>query len=102
LRGTEDDDFRAELSLLAYQDDVTVGFIVCADGWIVQLGVRPEWRERGIGSALMIEALERFRAAGDDHVLLDVNINNPDAARLYERLGFRQVGRRARYARVLA
>jgi len=88
--------------LLAYRDDVPVGFIVCADGWIVQLGVPPEWRNRGIGSALMIEALTRFRASGTDQVLLDVNINNPGAARLYERLGFRQVGRRARYTRVLA
>jgi len=87
--------------LLAYHDDVPVGFIVCTDGWIVQLGVPPEWRKRGIRSALMIDVLSRFRAAGDDHVLLDVNINNPGAARLYERLGFRQVGRRARYARVL-
>ena len=97
----EDDDFRPEFSLLAYRDDVPVGFVVCADGWIVQLGVRPEWRARGIGSALVIEVLSRFRSAGTDHVLLDVNVNNPGAARLYERLGFHQVGRRARYALVL-
>lgn len=98
---TDDDDFRPELSLLAYQDDVPVGFIVCADRWIVQIGVRPKWRERGIGSALVAEVLRRFRAAGGDHVLLDVNVNNPGAARLYEHLGFQQVGRRARYARIL-
>jgi len=100
--GTEDDDFRAELSLLAYQDDVLVGFVVCAEGWIVQLGVLPEWRKRGIGLTLMIETLRRFCSADTDHVLLDVNVNNPSAARLYERLGFERVGRRARYARVLA
>ena len=87
--------------MLAYRDDVPVGFIVCADGWIVQLGMRPEWRKRGIGSALMIEALTRFRSAGTDHVLNDVNVNNPDAARLYKQLGFQRIGRRARYARVL-
>jgi len=100
--GTEDDDFRAKLSLLAYHDDVPVGFVVCAEGWIVQLGVLPEWRKRGIGSALMIEVLKRFCSADTDHVLLDVNVNNPSAARLYERLGFERVGQRARYARVLA
>ncbi len=98
---TGGDDFRPELSLLAYQDDVPVGFIVCADRWIIQMGVRPEWRERGIGSALVAEVLRRFRAAGGDHVLLDVNVNNPCAARLYEQLGFQPVGRRARYAHVL-
>jgi len=100
--GTENDDFRAKLSLLAYRDDVPVGFVVCAEGWIVQVGVLPEWRERGIGLTLMIEVLKRFRAASGDHVLLDVNVNNPSAAQLYKRLGFERVGRRARYARVLA
>jgi len=99
--GTDDDDFRPELSLLAYRDDMPVGFIICADRWIVQMGVRPEWRERGIGSALVAEVLRRFRAAGGDHVLLDVNINNPSAARVYTHLGFERIGRRARYMRVL-
>lgn len=97
----DDDDFLSELSLLACHENIPVGFIVCADRWIVQMGVRPEWRERGIGSALVIEVLKRFRAAGGDHVLLDVNINNLRAARGYTRLGFKRVGRRARYVRGL-
>ena len=98
---TDADDFRPETSLLAYHDDLPAGFIVCADRWIVQMGVRPEQRGRGIGSALVTEALKRFRAAGGDHVLLDVNVNNPGAARVYTRLGFERVGRRARYIRGL-
>lgn len=98
---TDDDDFLSELSLLAYHDDLPAGFIVCADRWIVQMGVLPERRERGIGSALVSEVLKRFRAAGGDHVLLDVNVNNPSAARVYTRLGFKRVGRRARYIRRL-
>ena len=98
---TDDDDFRPELSLLAYYDDLPVGFTVCADRWIVQMGVRPEWRKRGIGSALVAEVLRRSRAAGGDHVLLDVNVNNPCAARIYTRTGFERVGRRARYVRTL-
>jgi len=97
---TDDDEFRPELSLLACHDDLPVGFIVCADRWIVQLGVRPEWRGQGIGSALLMEVLNRFRAGGVDHVLLDVNVNNPRAARVYTRLGFERLGRRARYVRV--
>ncbi len=97
--GTDEDDFRPEMSLLAYCDDLPVGFIVCGDRWIGQIGVRPEWRERGIGSALIVEVLRRFRAAGDDHVLLGVNENNPRAARVYARLGFECVGRRGRYVR---
>lgn len=97
---TDDDEFRSELSLLACHDDFPVGFIVCADRWIVQMGVRPEWRGQGIGSALLKEVLNRFPAGGVDHVLLDVNVNNPRAARVYARLGFERIGRRARYVRV--
>lgn len=98
---TDDDDFRPEISLLATHDDISSGFIVCADMWIVQMGVIPEQRRRGIGSALVIEVMRRFREAGGDHVLLDVNVNNPGAARVYTRLGFERVGRRARYTRGL-
>lgn len=92
-----DDDFRPGLSLLAEVGGVPVGFIVCARGWIVQVGVRPEGRGRGLGAALVVEALRGFREDGEGAVLLDVHVNNLGAARLYRRLGFQQIGRRARY-----
>ena len=50
-------------------------------------------------AALVVEALRRFKAAGAAHVTLDVNANNPSAARVYTWLGFEIVGRRARYVR---
>jgi mycothiol synthase len=96
-----DDEFRPDLSLLARDGERPVGFIVCADEWIVQVGTRPEWRGRGLGSALVVEALRRWRAAGGERMLLDVNVNNPSAARVYARLGFEVIGRRARYVRAL-
>lgn len=99
---TDDDEFRPDLSLLAYDDGGPVGFIVCGEMWIVQMGVRPEWRGRGLASALLVEVLRRFRAEGCDRVLLDVNVNNPGAARVYARLGFEVVGRRARFVLALA
>jgi mycothiol synthase len=96
-----DEEFRPELSLLATDGRRPVGFIVCSDEWIVQVGTRPEWRGRGLGSALVVEALRRWRAAGGERMLLDVNANNPAAARVYVRLGFEVLGRRARYVRAL-
>jgi mycothiol synthase len=95
----DEDDFRPEMSLLAYCDNLPVGLIVCFDREIGQFGVRPERRERGIGSALLVEALRRFRAAGDDHVVVCVNVNNSRAARVYARLGFEPVGQRGGYVR---
>lgn len=96
---TGDDDFAPKLSLLALDGDTPVGFVVAGTGWLVQVGVRPEWRGRGVAAALAAELLRRARAAGWDSVLLDVNVNNPGAARVYSRLGFAPIGRRARYLR---
>jgi mycothiol synthase len=92
-----DETFLPELSLLACREGEPIGFIVCCEEWIVQVGVRPEERGRGIASALVVEALRRFRATDGERVLLDVNINNPTAERVYTRLGFEAIGQRARY-----
>ncbi|GLH97077.1 GNAT family N-acetyltransferase [Phytohabitans aurantiacus] len=94
-----DDEFRPDCSVLATDADggADLGFVTCADGWIVQVGVRPEARGRGIAAGLVVEALRRMRAEGATSALLDVNANNPGAARVYARLGFSVVGRRARF-----
>jgi mycothiol synthase len=94
---TGDDDFRPEASFVAFCGDTPAGFILCDKGWIAQLGVSPAWRGRGLGAALIVPALRHFRAAGLEGVSLGVNIDNPIAARLYTRLGFAVIGRRARW-----
>ena len=93
-----DEEFRPQWSLLAAGPDGEgdAGFITCADGWVIQVGVAPAWRGRGLGGALVGEALRRMRAGGADQALLDVNVDNP-AARLYARLGFTKLGRRAKF-----
>jgi mycothiol synthase len=96
---TGDQGFHPEMSLLARAGAQPLGFIVCDHAWSVQVGTHPAWRGRGLGAALVVEALRRFAAAGATHVTLDVNANNPGAARVYARLGFEVIGRRARYVR---
>ncbi|GIE96973.1 GNAT family N-acetyltransferase [Paractinoplanes rishiriensis] len=92
-----DDEFRPGWSLLASTADLgDVGFVAAADGWIVQVGVVPQARGRGIGEALMRESLSRMEGT---EAWLTVNVNNPGAAALYRRLGFTDQGRRARYRR---
>ncbi len=46
-------------------------------------------RGRGIGTALMVEAIARARARGCGLVQLSTNKARTDARRFYERLGFR-------------
>lgn len=95
---TEDGGFRPECSLLAVDAYGDAGFVTCAENWIVQVGVCPDRRGRGLGAGLIGAALRRLRAAGEPAALLDVNVDNP-ADDLYRRLGFQVIGRRARFAR---
>ncbi len=93
-----DEDFAPDWTLLATRDGRDVGFVASARGaWIVQVGTVPSARGTGIGAALTAEALRRMRAGGETAALLDVNLNNPGATRVYARLGFARIGRRARY-----
>jgi ribosomal-protein-alanine N-acetyltransferase len=60
-------------------------------GYIQTLCVRPDCRGRGLGSSLIRWAEERiFRDS--PNVFICVSSFNPDARRLYERLGFEPVG----------
>ncbi|WP_329102237.1 GNAT family N-acetyltransferase [Micromonospora sp. NBC_01699] len=94
---TDDEDFRPDWSLLATDPaGADLGFVTAGQGWIVQVGVRPPARGRRLGAALVVEALRRMRADGSAEALLDVNVDNP-AVHLYRRLGFTDLGRRARF-----
>ena len=52
------------------------------------LAVRPSWRGRGLGEALLRAAFAEFRRRGVATVGLKVDADNPTGAvRLYERVG---------------
>jgi GNAT superfamily N-acetyltransferase len=59
-------------------------------GAIQNLGIAPGHRGRGLGSLLLLQALEGFRAAGLKRAMLEVTAQNEGAIRLYRRLGFRR------------
>lgn len=59
------------------------------DGWIDNLGTLPEWRGRGIASALIVRSLHAFAAAGLTHASIGVDSDSlTGAIRLYKSLGF--------------
>ncbi len=93
----EDEEFRREESVVAYADGVPVGFVTLIGNQLDQVGVVPAWRGRGLGATLVGHGLRSLAAAGAETAWLSVNVDNP-AARLYERLGFEDSGRRARFA----
>ncbi len=104
---SDDPDFRPNLSWVALAGAEPVGFITCAEdsrestptGFIIQTGTRPDWRGRGLATALVIRALRGCRDAGYATAMLDVNVNNPTARRLYDRLGFAAIRRRGAFQR---
>jgi ribosomal-protein-alanine N-acetyltransferase len=55
------------------------------------LEVGADWRNRGIGRALVERVVDEARRRGLRRVYLEVRIDNP-ARRLYHRVGFRRVG----------
>ena len=89
--------FRPELSrVLLDRSAGPVAFVTLSDGWIDQVGVDPAWRGRRLGAHLVVRSLTALQRAGSQRVWLCVNVDNP-AQDLYERLGFRRKGTRARY-----
>jgi ribosomal protein S18 acetylase RimI-like enzyme len=59
-------------------------------GAIQNLGVVPEHRGRGLGRALVHQALIGFRDSGLDRAYLEVTAENQGAVVLYRSLGFRR------------
>jgi ribosomal protein S18 acetylase RimI-like enzyme len=60
-------------------------------GAIQNLGILPQYRQMGLGSALMLQSLGGFQRAGLRRVFLEVTAQNSAAVRLYKRLGFAKV-----------
>lgn len=60
-----DDEFRPQWSVLATLPKLgDAGFVTAAVDWIVQVGVVPAARRRGVGEALVTEALRRRAGCG--------------------------------------
>jgi ribosomal protein S18 acetylase RimI-like enzyme len=101
----DEDNFRTEWSLLAQEGEAPVGFVTASSkpphGFVIQIGVIPGWRRRGLASALLVETMRRMQADGAASTQLTVHTNNPEAIAAYTRLGFATVGRRARYERIV-
>jgi ribosomal protein S18 acetylase RimI-like enzyme len=64
---------------------------------ISNVGVRPDLRGQGIGTALLAAAEQRAQARGVPRVALGVGEDNPDAGRLYRRRGYLDSGLRVTF-----
>lgn len=80
------------LWFLAWDGDEVAGGILGYDmgdvSWIRELGVRPRWRGRGVGKALLLHSFAEFKTRGRMKISLGVDSQNAyDATGFYERVG---------------
>ncbi|XP_046749070.1 N-alpha-acetyltransferase 30 [Diprion similis] len=95
-----------KLCFLAMHEEECVGAIVCKldihrkvikRGYIAMLAVDVKYRKRKIGSNLVRRAIQAMVADDADEVVLETEITNRPALRLYENLGFVRDKRLFRY-----
>lgn len=95
-----------KLCFLALDGNHCVGAIVCKldvhkkhsrRGYIAMLAVDEKYRKRKIGSNLVLKAIDAMVEDSADEVVLETEITNKPALRLYENLGFVRDKRLFRY-----
>lgn len=99
--------FESEMSrensvfLMAFDGETPVGYVglssVLDEGYMGNLAVIDAYRRKGIGKTLMLELIKECQALDLAFVTLEVRASNQPAIRLYQNLGFTQVGCRKNY-----
>jgi ribosomal protein S18 acetylase RimI-like enzyme len=59
-------------------------------GWVYYLGVDPSHRHKGLGRQMMAVIEEKLIERGCPKLNLQVLVNNPEAMRFYERIGYKR------------
>lgn len=94
-------DNRLSYWLVAEVDGKIAGYVgsqsVLDAADMMNLAVSPDYRQQGIGQALVNSLVHHLQENHVIALLLEVRVSNAPAIRLYEKLGFVQVGRRPKY-----
>ncbi len=87
--------------IVAMADGQVVGYggmwLVLDEAHITNVAVRPSYRGKKIGRALMMEIIRRAALMGVKSMTLEVRPSNSSARKLYTDLGFVEKGVRKRY-----
>lgn len=94
-----------QLCIFARHGERYVGVIVCKmetklhalQGYIAMLAVDPTYRLQRIGTTLVEKAIEAMIAERADEIVLETELTNKAALRLYDSLGFIREKRLVRY-----
>ena len=92
---------RSAYYIVLRRDDVIVGYAglwkMSDEAHITTVGVRVSEQGKGYGHALMVALIQRAYQLGSRWLTLEVRPSNDVAVRLYEKFGFKVIGRRRGY-----
>ena len=88
---------------VALEDGQVVGYVgsqtVLGETDMMNVAVHPDFRRKGIAESLIQELVEALKERESHCLMLEVRASNEPAIKLYEKLEFREVGRRKNYYR---
>lgn len=106
-RGIFEECLRAGYACFGLQlDTFLVGYSVynwgAGESHLLNLCIHPDWQKKGYGKILLEHSISHARSLECHVMFLEVRPSNVDAAVLYRRRGFEEVGTRPAYYEALA
>ena len=91
------------LWLVAMEGECLAGYVgsqtVLDETDMMNIAVHPNYRRRGVAKQLVERLVETLKQRGSRCLTLEVRASNEPARKLYEKLGFQQIGLRKNYYR---
>ncbi len=87
------------MSLVAEEEGRIVGYLAASEIHVMNIAVKQDRRGLGLASWMMSRVMDLGRRNSMETCFLEVRESNVPARGLYEKLGFRQIGRRKGYYR---
>lgn len=86
---------------VAVENKKVLGYVgiscILDEGYITNIAVFPEFRQKGVGTALLNRVFSLASDIGLSFVSLEVRVSNQNAISLYEKLGFKTEGKRKNF-----
>lgn len=89
--------------LVAEENGNVLGYVgsqtVLGETDMMNIATHPDYRKKGIGTALITALIDVLAKQGSHSLMLEVRASNDSAISVYKKLGFSEVGRRKNYYR---
>ena len=91
-------------SMVLEDKEKFVGFAIMAisseESHLLNIGVNKDFRGSGFGEQILKKMIIAAEVMGSKKIILEVRVSNKIAYRLYEKLGFHEIGERKKYYRL--